>query len=254
MTSPLFDAAWALAVFLLWARIGALFAFSPIATAAKVPSSLLVLLSLAVAGLLVSAFGLRVQAPLTWMHFAMLLASELALGALLAFAMQCVFAAFVAAGRVLDVQMGFGLGALFDPVTRSNAPVVGSILALFGIALFFAVDGHHALMRGIAFSISAVPPGSFWELPSPAALLRPVGAMFSIGVAVAAPVLFVLLLAELALGVASRVLPQMNVFFVGLPAKILIGLAALAFSIPVIAPAMAKAYASIFEFWGLVLR
>jgi flagellar biosynthesis protein FliR len=85
-------------------------------------------------------------------------------------------------------------------------------------------------------------------------VVRPFGALFTTGVLIAAPVLFALLLAEVALGVLSRVLPQMNVFFVGIPAKILLGLGALALLMPAIGPAMARSFAGVFEFWDAVLR
>jgi flagellar biosynthesis protein FliR len=109
-------------------------------------------------------------------------------------------------------------------------------------------------VRGIAFSVSSLPPGSVVPALSPAALLRPFGAMFSAGVSVIAPVLFVLLLTELALGLISRVLPQMNVFFVGIPAKILVGLSVLALTATGIGQTMTATYASIFRFWDEVLR
>ena len=85
-------------------------------------------------------------------------------------------------------------------------------------------------------------------------LMRPVGAMFTTAIAVIAPVLFMLLLVELVLMMVSRVLPQMNVFFVGIPAKILIGLALLAATSAWVGPVMVRAYAGIFRFWEVVLR
>lgn len=250
-----FDEAWMLATVLLWVRLGALFFMSPFVSAAKVPAVVVVLFTLALSGLFTMAFQVRApQAMGDVVQFALAVATELFTGALMGLALQCAFAAFAMAGQVLDVQMGFGMGSIFDPVTRSNTPVLGSVLALFGVAFFFAVDGHHAFMRGIAFSVTAVPPGTLGVSLSLGDLMRPVGAMFTTAIAVIAPALFVLLLVELVLMMTSRVLPQMNVFFVGVPAKILIGLVVLATTSVYVGPVMAKAYSGIFRFWDGVLR
>lgn len=250
-----FDEAWMLATVLLWVRLGALFFMSPFVSAAKMPTTAVVLLTLALSGIFTMAFQVRATQPLgDVVQLALAVAAELLTGALMGFALQCAFAAFAMAGQVLDVQMGFGMGSIFDPVTRSNTPVLGSLLALYGVAFFFAVDGHHAFMRGIAFSVTAVPPGELGVSISLADLMRPVGAMFTAAVAVIAPALFVLLMVELVLMMTSRALPQMNVFFVGIPAKILIGLVVLAITSVYVGPVMAKTYAGIFRFWDLVLR
>lgn len=250
-----FDEAWMLATVLLWVRLGALFFMSPFVSAAKVPATVVVVFTLALSGLFTMAFQTRATQPLgDVVQLALAVAAELITGALMGFALQCAFAAFAMAGQVLDVQMGFGMGSIFDPVTRSNTPVLGSVLALFGVAFFFAVDGHHAFMRGIAFSVTAVPPGALGLSISLADLMRPVGAMFTSAIAVIAPTLFMLLLVELVLMMTSRVLPQMNIFFVAIPAKILVGFVALAITSVFVGPVMAKAYAGIFRFWDGVLR
>jgi flagellar biosynthesis protein FliR len=250
-----FDEAWMLATVLLWVRLGALFFMSPFVSAAKVPAVVVMVFTLVLAGLFTLAFELRAAQSVDQMvPLALAVLSELLTGALMGFALQCAFAAFSMGGQLLDLQMGFGMGSIFDPVTRANTPVLGTVFALFAVAFFFAVDGHHAFVRGIAYSIRAVPPGTAGWGASLADLMRPVGAMFTTAVAVIAPVLFMLLLVEIVLMMVSRVLPQMNVFFVGIPAKILIGLALLAATSAWVGPVMVRAYAGIFRFWEAVLR
>jgi flagellar biosynthesis protein FliR len=248
-----FDEAWMVATVLLWARIGVLLSLSPIATATKAPATFWVLFSLVLAATLTAALGLRAPAITTPGHLAVAMMAEVGLGALLGFSLHCAFAAFVVAGRVMDLQMGFGMGSVLDPVTKANAPVVGVLLSMAGMAVFFAMDGHHAVLRGIAYGAQVLPPGAPWGVASPADLLRPVGAMFTFGVMLVAPVLLMLLMVELVLGVCSRVLPQMNVLMVGMPAKILVGLMALAVLAPSMGPAMRRGFASVFDFWMRVL-
>jgi flagellar biosynthetic protein FliR len=250
-----FNEAWMLSAVLLWVRLGTLFFMSPLVSAMKAPATFVMLFTLVLSGLLAGAMPVQVGVALgNPIGLALAVLAEVITGALMGFAVQCGFAAFSMAGNLIDLQMGLGMGSVFNPVTRTNSPVMGSILALFSVAFFFAADGHHALMRGIAFSVSAVPPGTLWFVSSPAVVLRPFGAMFTTAIAVIAPALFLLMLVELVLMVAARVLPQMSVFFVAMPAKILIGLAALAMTASFIGPVMGASYVEIFRFWDGVLR
>jgi flagellar biosynthetic protein FliR len=124
---------------------------------------------------------------------------------------------------------------------------------MLAVTVFFAIDGHHALMRGIAFSIEQVPPGTLFSV-DPQALVRQFGAMFSLGLALIAPAFVCLFIVELATAVMSRVLPQANVLMLVIPVKIFVGLAVLALSLPTLAPAMRRIYGTIFSFWEGVLR
>ena len=244
-----------LATVLIWVRVGVLLFLSPFVSAAKVPATVIVLLGLALAGLL--AASLQVRAPQSVSapgSFALAVLAEALMGAMMGFALQCAFAAFSMAGQVLDLQMGFGVGTLYDPVTRANTPVLGSALAMFAVMYFFAIDGHQAFVRGIAFSLSAVPPGTQGTQTGLADLMRPVAAIFTTGLAVIAPTLFILLLLEVVLMMTSRVLPQMNVFFVAASAKILVGLVVLAITSAYVGPVMSRAYSGVFRFWDGVLR
>lgn len=246
---PSIDPAWAVAVLLLWTRLGALLTLSPIAQAVKAPPIFWVLFTLALSGTLCAALGLRAAPPASLGGLSLLLLSEAVLGALLGLALHAAFAALATAGRLLDLQMGFGMATVLDPVTRANVPVMGVALTMLGLAVFFGVDGHHALMRGIVQVIQWVPPGSLWRLPDPMLLARAMGAMFSMTLVVVAPAMFMLLLIELALNFTSRVLPQMNVLFVGMPVKALVGFSTLAIAAPGMAPALRKLYAEMFQFW-----
>jgi len=246
---PQFDLSWAMATLLLWTRLGALLALSPLAQAVKAPPVFWVLFTLALAGALCGALGLHATVPAGLGGLALQTLSEAVFGALLGLSLHAAFAALQIAGRLLDLQMGFGMAAVLDPVTRANAPVMGVALTLLGMSVFWGVDGHHALLRGMAQIAQAVPPGALWRLPDASILARALGAMFSMTIVVVAPALFVLLLTELALDVASRLLPQMNVLFIGMPVKALAGLSILAIAAPGMAPALRRLYANTFDFW-----
>ena len=250
------DQAWVTASALLWIRLGVLFFMTPVLSGFNGPPSVMVLLSLCLSGLLSASLphSPAASTPADLGHFLVAAVLEAALGALLAFGVHAAFAAFGLAGQILDLQIGFGTGQIFDPVTRADMPIIGAIMSSFAAVAFFAVDGHHAFLRGIAFSAQQMPPGAVSLHFSPAAIVRQFGAMFSLAVAMAAPVMFTLLLIEAGLAVLSRMLPQMNVYFVGLPLKLLVGLLTLSFTASTLAPVMRRAFASIFQFWDEVLR
>lgn len=248
------DPAWMMAVFYTALRIGVVLVMTPVFSGLKGMVTVRVLFTLALAVLLVPALHLPSSPGALAMGPVVLVGlAELANGATLAFGVFAAFGAFSLAGKILDIQSGFGIGNVYDPVTQASVPLFASLLNLLAVAVFFGMDGHHALLRGLAFSLQQSPPGTGFGGIALEAVIRQFGLMFSLGVALIVPVMFCLLLAETALAVVSRVLPQMNVFVVGVPVKILTGMAVLALTVVTMGPAMGRIYASIFSYWEQVL-
>ncbi len=249
-----FDPAWALAVFLVFLRFGAVFLLSPVFAGLAGLVTLRVLLTLALSGLMVQGFGVRAD-PSLLAGGQLLVAAllELFVGATLSFGVFAAFGAFSVAGKILDIQTGFGLGNVYDPVTRSGAPLFATMLNMLGVVVFFGIDGHHALVRGLAFSLKQSPPGQGFSSLDAEPVIAQFGLMFSLGVSLIIPVILCLLLVEVALAVVSRVLPQMNVFVAGVPVKIVGGLALTALTLRSMEPAMQRIYGGVFHFWQQML-
>lgn len=247
------DQGLVLAVFLLSLRLSALFLLTPLLYAFSVPASARLLL---VIGL---AVGLALGIPATQtremllMNSGELIASclkELALGATLAMAVLTAFAAISMAGRLVDVQIGFGMAQVFDPVTHRQIPVLTSACDRLGVVVFFLIDGHHALLRGVAYSLERFPLGRPWPIDAAAPFVaKQIAGLFGLGLALAAPVVVCLLMVELALGVVARNLPQMSMFVIGVPLKILVGLAVLSLWFGGAADTMNRIYGSIYRSW-----
>jgi flagellar biosynthetic protein FliR len=157
--------------------------------------------------------------------------AEMFIGALMGLAVQIVLAALALAGRLLDVQIGFAIGSVFDPVTGASANVLGTIAGLLGVTLFVVSDAHLQLARLIAESIDVFPLGQLPPLNDPLQPLLAAGSMFALGLAFAAPLAAALLLTDLAIGVASRNMPQINVLILAMPLKIIVGYFVLAISV-----------------------
>jgi flagellar biosynthetic protein FliR len=147
------------------------------------------------------------------------------------------------------------MGQVFDPMTRQQQPILSAVFTQVALVGFFLLDGHHALLRGVALSVEAAPPGQAWALePLLPAVAKQAAQMFSLGFAMVAPVVFCLTLVELGLGVLSRNLPQMNTLVVGVPIKVVVGLSALGLWVVASGGVMQRAYASTFTMWGAMWR
>jgi len=236
---------WLLSVALLTVRLTVALALSPALSAYGVPVTLRVALTLALAAL-TFAYRTPVPASTAWAadpaQLVMPVLSEIFVGALLGLGVHIVLAALALAGRLLDVQIGFAIGSIFDPVTRTSSNVLGSITALVGVTLFVVSDAHLQLARLLARSVDAFPLGRLPELNDPSRLLFAAGSMFTLGLAFAAPVVVALLLTDLAIGVASRNMPQVNVLILAIPVKVVVGYAVLALAVTGWGPLVSRGF------------
>jgi flagellar biosynthetic protein FliR len=254
------DAGWLTTVVLLSLRLVATFLMTPLLSAASVPVTVRVLLILSLAAALALALpGVSASGASTLLAIdgaaALFQAgvTELALGATLALGILLAFAAFSVAGQLLGIQIGFGLGQVIDPASNAQLPILTSTFNQAAVLVFFLVNGHHALLRGLAYSLERFPLGRPW--PTGAAfgpIVKEVAGLFSLGFALAAPVVFCILMVEVALGVVARNLPQMNMLAVGIPVKVVVGLLALALWFGGIGGVMTRVYSGIYRTWDAI--
>ncbi len=210
-----------------------------------------VLVALALACVIALPFAQQaVGAPADLATLLQALLRETLVGATLGLGILMAFAGFALAGRLVDVQIGFGLAQVFDPLTRARVPVLSSAFGLLAAVFFFLVDGHHAVLRGVAYSVERFPVGQGWQFTTAAEpLAREAAALFALGFALAAPVVLALLLVDFVLGVLSRNLPQLNMLVLGVPVKILAGLLALSVWAGGFGAPAARLYAEIHRTW-----
>jgi flagellar biosynthesis protein FliR len=239
---------------LIFIRLSALFLLTPLFATGQLPVQVRILWLLPLAMIFAAVPTVVPAGELHSIgHLIQAAACELLVGALMAFGLYAAFAAFSFGGRILDFQMGFGVANLIDPSSNEQAPLIGTMLNLLAVMVFFLLDGHHWLLRGIVYSLEQVPPGAgVSELNMPA-ILAQFGLMFVYGLMLVAPVIFVLLLLDVGMAVAARTMPQVNMFIVGLPLKIFVGLTVLAISLNFMGPLFQKVFRSIFEYWESIL-
>jgi flagellar biosynthetic protein FliR len=221
---------------LVLARLAPLFILAPLFSSRLVPLRVRGIVAVALAiGLAPLALG-GAQPPLDALGIAGLVVKELLVGLAFAFVVGILFYAVQAAGGFLDTLMGFAFGAAVDPLTGNQGTIISQIYGLFAVLVFITIGGDALVIRGIAETYDLVP---LLEWPDMTAMLDGtldafVG-IFASALQVAAPVILALVLADVAFGLVTRVVPQLNVFAVGLPAKILVGLLVVGAALPFIA-------------------
>ncbi|MDM5316515.1 flagellar biosynthetic protein FliR [Fictibacillus sp. b24] len=160
--------------------------------------------------------------------FLLLIIKEAMIGLSIGFVAAIVFYAIQVAGGFIDLQMGFAIANVFDPQTGIQTPLMGRYLYTFAILFLLATDAHHMLLDGIFYSYKFLPLNSaianFGNGGMTRFVISVFSGMFLVALQMAIPIVGTLFLADLALGIVARTVPQMNIFVIGLPVKILIAL------------------------------
>jgi flagellar biosynthetic protein FliR len=220
----------AAAFLLIFARIGTMVMLLPCLGEASIPARMRLVTALMLAALLFplhrTAFhvDLREFGPVLVM-----LAEELLVGAVLGMTVRLAVSALQIAGNIIANQVGLGFVTAVDPTQGEQGAIVGNFLTLLGVTLLFATDLDHMLIAALNDSYNLFKPG---EVPFTGDIAdlttRTVAQAFRIGVQLSSPFIVFGLLFNFGLGVLSRLMPQMQVFFVGLPLSILGGFVVLA--------------------------
>jgi len=154
-----------------------------------------------------------------------LLFGEILIGLVLGLTVRMVLAALQTAGIVISQQLGLSYAMTVDPTMGGQQAALGNFLTLLGITLILATDLHHLALDAIGRSYMILPPDGVPGMGEAAQLaVRAIGRGFTLAVQISAPFLAFALLFNLGLGVLSRLMPQLQVFFVAVPASILIGM------------------------------
>jgi flagellar biosynthetic protein FliR len=218
--------ALAAAFLLVFARVGTMVMLLPGIGEANMPARIRLTIALVLTAVLLplhrAAYTIDLQAlgPVL-----VLLFQEIVIGAVLGLTARLAISGLQVAGSVIAQQLGLGFVTAVDPTQNQQGMLVGNFLAVLGIALIFATDLHYLVIAALNDSYRLFQPGEMPVTGDVAQLIvRTVSAAFRIGIQLSAPFLVFGLLFNLGLGVLSRLMPQMQVFFIGMPLSILLGL------------------------------
>jgi flagellar biosynthetic protein FliR len=227
--------AW-LATF-LWpfCRILALFSSAPVLSHKTVPVRVRVALALLVTAIVAPGIAPLEVSPAS-AEGVMALIAQVAIGLCIGFMLRLVFAAIEFAGDMIGLQMGLSFATFVDPQNSNQTPLVGSFMSTLLMLLLLAVNGHLMVLAGVVKSFDTVPLDiGLMRLVDWHALALLGGTIFAAGLQIALPVLAAMLIANLALGVLTRTAPQLNLFAVGFPVTLMVGLLLLMILLPYLA-------------------
>ena len=223
-------------------RTGGFVASAPLLSHKSIPKSVKIGLSVALAIVLTPL--LLSKLPAAPLHMAQLVGmgvQEIVTGVIVGFGFTLLFTGLQAAGELVGLQVGFALANMYDPASQRQIGVLAQFELILGMLVFFAIDGHHLMLRAFFDSYQVIPvAGMQFTASGMDELIRLSGAMFVIAIKVAAPVMGAIFLTETALGIVARTVPQMNVFIVGFPLKIAVGLFMVASALPLFSTVFGK--------------
>jgi flagellar biosynthesis protein FliR len=225
---------WVVSAVLLSLRITPVFLFAPPFTLIRVPKLYLALMSMGFAASLVLAFPDIAQVKK--LGFEVLLIGgirELCIGLVPVVVLQLMFGALHLVGRTIDIQAGFGLALVIDPTTRGQTPLFGTIFAYVAGVTFFAMNGHHDLLRFFVGSLQAVPLAAANDI---ATLSQLSSYSFTVGIialGVGGSTILVLFLTDITIAMLARTVPQMNALLLGIQVKAILVFIALPISLGV---------------------
>lgn len=166
--------------------------------------------------------------------------TEALVGTVIGLGAAILIAAAESAGDMLAVQMGLSGANILDPMSQTQMPVLGQLLGLTALTMLVSLGGHVLILETLVESFRIVPPGGVIEPTGGVGAVTGVGTtLFATGLRLAAPVVAAMMIANAALGVIARTVPQLNVLMVAFPVQIALGLFVLGVSLPLMATVLA---------------
>lgn len=223
---------------LLWplSRILGLVAAAPLFGNAAVPISTKVSLGVLLAMIIAPTVPALPAADPMSMAGLLILTQEMLIGLAMGFSIRIVFAAIEMAGEISSLTMGLGFASFFDPQTKGRSSAISQFLTMLATLMFLTVNGHLVLLAALAESFVSLPisaspinGGGFQQLAAWG------GEIFRSGVQISLPIVAALLLTNVALGILTRAAPQLNIFGIGFPVTLGVGLLVLAMVLPYLA-------------------
>lgn len=173
----------------------------------------------------------------------LIMAQQIVIGMAMGVTMRIIFVAVEAAGELIGLQMGLGFATFFNPQTKGFTPVIGQILGLLTALTFLALNGHLQVIALLSESFRTLPISGDTLSPNGFRVLADWGSkIFTVGVLLALPPMAALLITNLALGILARAAPQLNIFAIGFPITLAVGMVTLALVLPYYAPVLERMF------------
>lgn len=165
--------------------------------------------------------------------YAPLVFKEFIVGLILGFVGYIILSGIYIAGQMIDMKIGFGVVNIIDPMTNIQVPVTANFYTTITLLVLLMMGGHHLLIRALYESFSLLPLGeAIFSTALEPDVIRLFGSIFTIGFKIAAPIIAAVLVSDIGLGIITKTVPQLNVFVVGMPLKIVMGFIIMFITVP----------------------
>ncbi|MCX7922389.1 MAG: flagellar biosynthetic protein FliR [Clostridia bacterium] len=223
------------AFILVFVRMTGMFVIAPIFGRRNIPTILKIGLAFFLALLLINTIKVPNLSDYSNIYqFAVLVFKEFIVGLTIGYISYLVFMGIYMSGQLIDMQVGFGMVNVLDPVSNIQVPITSNFYFILSMMIFLAANGHHVLIRALFESYQVIPlGGAVFNSNLMVDIIRVTGNMFLVGFKIAAPVIAAILISDIALGVMAKTVPQLNVFVIGMPLKIVLGIAVIIITMPV---------------------
>lgn len=217
-------AGWVSSFLLPLFRIAAVLMVMPIIGTQLVPQRIRLYMALAITLLLVPVLPEMPQIEMLSLQSILLIAEQIIIGAMLGFSLQLFFHIFVFAGQLVSMQMGLGFASMMDPATGVSVPVLGQFLLMLVSLLFLAMNGHLVVFEVLTESFATLPVGQSLEVGNYAVVAGRLSWVMGAALLLVLPAVSALLVINISFGVMTRAAPQLNIFTIGFPLTLVMGL------------------------------
>ncbi|MNZ60848.1 Flagellar biosynthetic protein FliR [compost metagenome] len=236
---------------LIFCRITAFFVVAPVFSFKSIPNIFKIGLGFFISFIVFLTYGMN-QSIVPDAEYVLVVIREVLIGLLLGFVVYLFFAVVQTAGGFMDLQIGFAMANIVDPVTGASSPLLGNFKYMLMLVMFLMMNGHHFLITGLMDSYSWMPLSNelfsrFMSGSITDYLTRIVANTFLLAIQIAAPLIVAMFLTDVGLGFLTKTAPQFNVFVVGIPLKIIIGLILLILLMPSLAGLFERLFSIMFD-------
>ena len=220
---------------MIFARMSGIFSTAPMFGARNVPVMVKAGLSLLLSYILLPLlFDPNLILPDAILSYVALIIGEFLIGLIMGFACSFIFHGIQMTGALLDMQIGFGMVHIFDPQIGQQVPLIGNFKYILAMLVYLASNSHHLFLSAMFYSFKIIPVTKGLFQPNMLAniMVDMLAVIFVIAVKIGLPIVVAVFLTEVALGILARTMPQMNIFVVGVPGKIIVGIFVLSLALP----------------------
>ncbi len=236
------------AILLVLVRMSGLFILSPVFGRQNMPALFKIGFAFFLTLIYVSATdNLAIDYKDSMVLYVIYVAKELAVGMIMGYVTYIIMSGIYLAGQIIDNQVGFGYANVLDPITNIQVPLTSNFYYTYLILIFLLINGHHMIIRALFYSYKVIPLG---QLTFSSDVISELGSvmseMFGIALRISAPIIAAVFITDVVLGVLSKTIPEMNVFMLGMPIKVLLGFAIITITISNAVP-IAESLTSLME-------